>query len=93
MSNRRKPRTRVEACDRPACTGPVTHVLVDPAGDCVRSCDRCWPALVVAIESLGGSVGACSCPVCFGIPARGLRGGRGGAPNRADPSATLKAPV
>jgi hypothetical protein len=51
-------------CSRRGCTAYATHLLLDPDGEDVRSCDACWPGLVVAIRSLGGHVGECSCRLC-----------------------------
>ena len=71
MSNRRKLRPgglpRIERCDR--CRRPAAHVLVVPPADGnngyeVLACRGCWPALRVAAEQLGVTIGACSCGRC-----------------------------
>jgi hypothetical protein len=66
-------------CSRSGCYERATHALIDPEGDTVRSCDLCWPGLVVAIESLGGRVGLCGCPAC---------GGRASGPERLTAAAS-----
>lgn len=68
MSNRRK--RKRDTCDKPGCHDPASHILVDGRGERIHSCDGCWAALVMAIESMGGRVGPCGCRVCAAIPGR-----------------------
>lgn len=69
-------------CGRAGCSELATHLLVDPFGETVRSCSGCWVGLVLAIESLGGRVGDCSCRDCRGGPVGAVPASTG-APERA----------
>ena len=71
MSNRRKLRNVREArVERPVCemcrSRRAEHALAMPGADSVPgyvmlACESCWPSLKVAAESVGATVGKCTC--------------------------------